>query len=217
MLSEKQVDTGEIQMQSSHAGNGAADFFAHAVAIEREAAARYDEFARHMRDQAQDTAELFSRLAREDLEHARNLRRRNHVARVSPGEYAWLDQGAPQSAAHEWVFRLMSPRCALEIAMRAEDRARRFFEQVLLSAGDRRMKAVAREFLQEESEHIARMRRALVNLPSLDWEKVYESGGPLAEGKGRRAAARKPRGANGSGDARKAAPRRKAAGKRSAA
>jgi len=122
-------------------------------------------------------------MAREDFEHARVLGRRTRAAKVAPGDYAWLDTSEPTRAAHEWVFRLMSPRCALEIAMHAEQRAQKYFEQVLRGTNDKQVKAIAREFLDEEGEHIARMRRAFDDAPNLtlDWERIFESGGPLTQ------------------------------------
>ncbi len=175
-------------MQAVRPINSVAEFYAHTIAIEREAAERYDEFARHLKDRAQDTGELFSRMAREGFAHAREIGIRAkgmRVPKLAPGEYAWLDKGVPEPSAHEWVFRLMSPRCALKIALHAERRAKRFFGQVMRTTGDRGVKAIARKFLEEEGEHISRMKRALVKLPNpiLDWEKIYECGGPTGDGK----------------------------------
>ncbi len=188
MLLEKTVKS-EGSMRAARPINSVAEFYAHAIAIERESAQRYAEFARHMKDRGQDTAQLFSRMAREGFAHASEIGTRAkglRVPKLAPGKYAWLDKGAPEPAAHEWVFRLMSPRCALKIAMHAEQRAKRFFGQVMRTTGDRGVKAVARKFLEEEGEHISRMRRALIKLPNpiLDWEKIYECGGPTGDGKG---------------------------------
>ncbi len=182
MLLETAVH-GEDSMQAVRPVNSLAEFYAHAIAIEREAAQRYGEFARQMGDRAPDTSKLFSRMAREGFAHAREIGGRAkgiRVPRLAPGEYAWLDRGAPEPLAHEWVFRLMSPRSALKIALHAERRAKRFFEHVMRTSGDRAVKSIARQFLDEEGEHIKRMRRALFKLPNpiLDWERIYERGGP---------------------------------------
>ena len=170
-------------MQAVRQVNSVPEFFAHAIAIEREAAERYQEFARQMQDRAPDTAKLFSRMARDGFAHAREIGSRAkgiRIPRLAPGEYAWLDMGVPEPLAHDWVFRLMSPRSALKIALHAERRAKRFFEHVMRTTGDRAVKSIARRFLEEEGEHILRMRRALVKLPNpvLDWERIYARGGP---------------------------------------
>ena len=159
-------------------------FFAHAIAIEHEAAERYREFADHMKDRSRDAAVLFEQLARDGVDHARQLTDRIHGARLPrlrPGAHTWLDKGTPLAAAHEWVFRLLTPRDALKVAMHAEQRAKRFFGHVIQTTADQGVKALAGAFLEEEGEHIARMRRAFMKLPNpvIDWEKIYEHGGPV--------------------------------------
>ncbi len=190
-------------------------FLVQAVTIEREAAKRYQEFAQHMQDKEdgqQHIAELFRRMAREGFVHASEIAGRAKSGRIrasAPGAYAWLDNGQPQPAAHEWLFGLLTPRDALKVAVHAEQRAKRFFEHVLQTTRDGEVKAIARTFLDEEGEHIARMKRALRKLPNpvVDWEKVYAHGGPTE----RRPAARPP-------EAKRRAPKRvPAAGKPRAA
>ena len=106
-----------------------AELYAHALAIEREAAARYREFAEHMADEGNDqVATLFRGLAAFESEHVNQLleaTRQMKLPEISAGQYAWLDAGAPETAAHDFVFRLMTPHDALEIALAAERRARR--------------------------------------------------------------------------------------------
>lgn len=159
-------------------------FYAHAIAIENEAAERYREFAEHMKDLSRDTAALFEQLARDGFEHARGLVDRTRGVRLpqlKSGAHTWLDKGSPLAAAHEWVFRLLSPRDALKVAMHAEQRAKRFFGHVVQTTGDAGVKALAGVFLKEEGEHIARMKRALLKVPNpvINWEKIYDHGGPL--------------------------------------
>jgi len=176
-------------------------FLAQAVTIEREAAKRYQEFAQHMQDKEdgqQHIAELFRRMAREGFVHAGEIAgraKRGRVRASAPGAYAWLDTGRPQPAAHEWLFGLLTPRDALKVAMHAEQRAKRFFEHVLLTTRDGGVKAIARTFLDEEGEHIARMKRALRRLPNpvVDWEKVYAHGGPIERGREARLPDAKPK------------------------
>lgn len=158
-------------------------FFAHAIAIEHEAAERYREFADHMKDRSPDAALLFEQLARDGFDHARELLDRTQgvrLPRLRSGAHSWLDKGSPLAAAHEWVFRLLSARDALKVAMHAEQRAKRFFGHVVQTSGDEGVKALAGDFLKEEGEHIARMKRAFLKLPNpvINWEKIYDHGGP---------------------------------------
>jgi len=184
-------------------------FFAHAIAIEHEAAERYREFADHMKDRSRDAAVLFEQLARDGYDHARELTsgvQGARLPRLRSGAHAWLDKGTPLAAAHEWVFRLLSPRDALKVAMHAEQRAKRFFGHVVQTTGDQGVKALAGVFLKEEGEHIARMKRAFMKLPNpvINWEKIYDHGGPV----------KPPKATAGKSAVRKAPPKKKAVGKK---
>jgi rubrerythrin len=156
------------------------ELYSHALAIEREAAARYLEFAEHMADEGNDqVATLFRSLAAFESEHVNQLveaTRQMKLPEIPAGQYAWLDAGAPETAAHEFVFRLMTPHDALEIALAAEQRARRFFDEVYESATDASLRELALDMAREEDDHVAWVERALATNPDphVDWEKVLE-------------------------------------------
>jgi rubrerythrin len=153
----------------------AAELYAHAIAIEREAAERYAEFAERMEDLGnQGAAEVFARLAGFEAEHLEALLARSAgitLPALAPHEYCWLDAGAPETAARELVFRLLTPRQALAIALRAEQRAQVFFERVLLTADDPALRGLAREMAADEGEHIAMLEKLLRKTPEplADW------------------------------------------------
>ena len=165
--------------QQAELGGSVSALYAHALAIEREAAQRYGEFALHMADEGSDAvARLFAELAGFEGEHARALERESAgmaLPPIAPAEFAWLDAGAPETAAHDLVFQLMTPHDALEIALAAELRAQAFFEQVLERAADPRLRELAAEIAQEEQAHAARVRQALARTPDphVNWEQVY--------------------------------------------
>jgi rubrerythrin len=154
----------------------APELYAHAIAIEREAAERYAEFAERMADLGNDAvAELFDRLSGFEGEHlAALLARTEGVAlpELAARDYKWLDAGAPETAARELVFRLLTPRQALGIALSAEQRAQAFFEHVLMTAEDPALRALAREMAAEEQEHVAMVEKLLARTAdaSVDWE-----------------------------------------------
>ncbi|MBV8033152.1 MAG: ferritin family protein [Betaproteobacteria bacterium] len=155
----------------------AAELYAHAIEIEREAAERYGEFAERMADLGNDAAaELFGRLADFEAEHLEELRRRTReveVPKLGAGQYRWLDAAAPETAARELVFRLLTPRQALLIALAAERRAEAFFEHVMAMADDPALRALAREMAAEEQEHVALVERVLEGTPAeLDWSRA---------------------------------------------
>jgi rubrerythrin len=154
------------------------ELYAHALAIEREAAARYQEFAVRMADEGNDAAaRLFRELAGFERQHAAQLERETRgmlLPSPAPGDYAWLDTGTPETAAHDLLFRLMTPSDALEIALAAELRAQKFFEHVLGEASDPRLRDIAGEMAQEEQVHAAWVREALARTPDprVDWDRM---------------------------------------------
>ncbi len=161
----------------------AAELYVHAMAIEREAAERYSEFADRMADLGNDAvASVFTWLAAAEGEHLETLQNRIEgvaVPELVPNPYGWLDSGAPETAARELVFRLMTPRHSLEIALAAERRAQAFFEGVMMTADDPALRALAQEMAMEEQEHVALVERMLelTPKPNLDWGAVL-SGDP---------------------------------------
>ena len=157
------------------------ELYAHAIAIEREAAERYAELAVRMSDESkEDLAALFSGLAAQEVGHLEALERRTagiHLPALASGDYQWLGDAAPESAAHELVLRLMTPRRALLMALGAEQRAQAFFEHVLLTAHDPDLRALAREMAAEEQEHVLLVERMLERTPDpvVRWEQLYPS------------------------------------------
>jgi rubrerythrin len=157
-----------------------AELYAHAIAIEREAAERYSEFAERMDDEGrEDLARIFGTLARAEAEHLDTLLARTEgiaVPAVAEGQYRWLDAGAPETAARELVYRLMTPRQVLAIALVAEQRAQAFFEHVYWTSSDPALRALAREMAAEEREHVAFIARLLEQTPepSLNHTLIFE-------------------------------------------
>ena len=147
-----------------------AELYAHAIAIEREAAERYAEFAQRMVDEGRGAlATLFASLARTEAEHLKALERRTDgiaLPVLQAHEYKWLDAGIPEVPARELVMRLLTPRQALTVALQAELRAQAFFEHVQRTASDPALRALAREMAAEEREHVALLERTLEATPA---------------------------------------------------
>lgn len=149
------------------------------MAIEQEAAERYAELAERMSDQGNEAvAEIFGRLAQMEAEHLEALKLRTRdvaLPQLAGGQYSWLQEGSPETAARELIFRLMTPRNALAIALTAEKRAQAFFEHAFMTADDPALRALAREMAGEETEHIAMVERLLERTPepSLDTVLIF--------------------------------------------
>ena len=143
--------------------------YAHAMVIEHEAVVRYREFAAHMTEHGNDTvAELFRNLAEFGTEHAYHLAKKTAgmaLPKLAAGEYSWLDQEAPVPKAHAFVLRMLTPRLALEIALRAEERAKAFFDKVIDESGDAGIREVALDMARDEQAHIAWVNEALARVP----------------------------------------------------
>ena len=157
-----------------------AELYAHAIAIEREATARYLEFAERMSDLGNEAvAQIFSTLATLEGEHLAELLERTAgmpLPALGGDEYRWLGGGAPETVDRDLVFRLMSPHHALEIALLAENRAAAFFETVILTSHDGLLRALACELAADEGDHIAMLEKLLETTPSpvIDWASIYE-------------------------------------------
>ena len=153
--------------------------YAHAIAIEREAAARYAELGERMSDLGNDiVGELFLRLAQLEKEHQKVLEQRAanlKLPALAPGEYDWIGGEAPENAAHDLVLRLLTPHSALEIALGAEERAAAFFESARVRIADPAVAALAAEMAAEEGVHIAWVKSALRRTPNpvIDWGAVF--------------------------------------------
>ena len=150
----------------------APELYAHAIAIEREAAERYAELAERMRDEGrEDLARVFTLLGDLESEHLQTLEARTLDVALPPipgTGHHWLEEGVPDAAARSLVFRLMTPRMALAIALQAEMRAQAFFEGVFMTCDDPALRALAREMAAEEQQHALLLERLLESTPQPD-------------------------------------------------
>src|SRR5512139_462558 len=90
------------------------EFYAHALAIEGEAARCWRRYQEHFADRGEEVlAGLSGNLARFEEEHHQLLLERAGklaLPELPPDRYRWLESGAPESADCEVVFRLATPR-----------------------------------------------------------------------------------------------------------
>src|SRR5471030_84757 len=135
-----------------------ADFFSHALAIEREAAERYHELSHRMAQSGNKaSADLFWGLAKFEAQHIKELERRIAgmtlpVLRASAS--AWLDAQSPEVVPEGDITAEMTPHDALRAALKCELRARDFFRQIAESVANPDVQRLAVEMMDEESEHV---------------------------------------------------------------
>jgi rubrerythrin len=156
-------------MASAQPIGSVAEVYAHALLVEREAAARCSELAEFLEDHGElATAAVFRKLARYEQRHADELERRATgvpLPQLSQWEFSWLDDAPPDQVSHEMIFHMMTPYNALKIALGAETRAKAMFERVAATSDDAAVQALARELAADESEHIGWLQDALARTP----------------------------------------------------
>lgn len=159
------------------------EFYAHALAIEREAAERYAEFADHFEDRGEDViAGLCRNLASLEREHFEELTAACGTLRlpaIASDEYRWLEGGTPEAPAREMLYRIATPRHLLEIALAAEWRAHEFFHWIARTAPTKTVRELASVMASEEADHVKWVRRALeynVTTGVIDWDAFIAHG-----------------------------------------
>jgi len=154
------------------------EFHAHALAIEREAIARYAEFRDWFDDRGEEVlAGLCRNLAELETGHLHKIERACQGLDLPPidsTQYQWLEAGSPEAPARELFYRVAEPRHLLEIALDAERNALAFFEWVERTGKDERVRSLAREMAADEEQHVRWVARALEYQPSarIDWASV---------------------------------------------
>ena len=117
--------------------------------------------------EAHNNAELvamFRDLARAEGLHAEEIRRLAgdidvvaHAAKLG----AWKTGESPEEADLNAAHYLMTPWHALQMALAGEERALAFYQQIVDTAEDSSIKAMAAEFVNEETEHVELCQRLL--------------------------------------------------------
>ena len=134
------------------------EFLVHAITLERESVERYEELADSMEiHNNPEISELFRKLAHFGELHAAEIE--EHAAgmtlqHIPPWEFKWTTPEAPESGLVDEVDYLMDERSALAFALRNEDRGREFYAQVAAGSPNSDVRRLAREFANEEQEHV---------------------------------------------------------------
>jgi rubrerythrin len=145
------------------------EFLAYAHAMEIEAEERYTMLADQMEvHNNPDLATLFRRLSEVEAKHAAEILERagdGGITRVDPLDLRWGDLEGPETADIGDAHYLMTPYHALEIALKGEEAAVRFFERIAQAAASDEVREVAESFAEEEREHVAKVREMLARHP----------------------------------------------------
>ena len=145
------------------------EFMSHAYAIEIEAQERYQQFAEQMElHNNREVAQLFRKLADIEGLHAKHILAETGWASLPamPVPYAGsLEEEGPETAPFESLHYLMKPYHALEIALRCELEAVKYFEDIAASTSSERVRAAAAEMAADEREHVELVRDWLKRVP----------------------------------------------------
>lgn len=151
------------------------ELLAHAYAIEREAEERYVELGDQMETHNNPAvAEIFRKLARVEGLHALQILDQvgeQELPHIPPWEYSWRGTESPEAIDAGDVHYLMTPHHALGLALRAEERAFRFYNAIAATQKDPDVRKLAEEFAEEEREHVRLVMEWLVKIPEPadDW------------------------------------------------
>lgn len=140
------------------------ELFSYSLAIEREAAQRYAELERFMREMGvEDVADELERLGREEQEQY-ELIQLGTAGRALPELAGWeLSWHFPRGKAGKPAPR--STREALASALAFERRAQAFYVDVAENARDDAVRAFSAEMANDEQRHIARLEVLLEREP----------------------------------------------------
>ena len=150
------------------------EFLAHAVALEQEAADRYLELADMMEAHRNDAVSAVFR----DMTRFSQLHRDEIKARVGaielPQLRAWEYRWSlpPETGGEEGFDYMMEAYNALRYARENEVRAMQYYRSVADASTDAEVRRLAREFADEETEHVAALDKwiALTPRPSSTWQ-----------------------------------------------
>ena len=140
-------------------------FLAHAVQLEREAARRYEELSAAM--QTEGNGELktfFARMAHYSRLHLAQASARagfRDLPPLRPDEFEWPEGTSPEMAAWAGVDAQMDGLAALLLALDGERRGHAYYATMAATTTDAELRAIATEFADEESEHVAELQRLI--------------------------------------------------------
>ena len=147
------------------AADAYAAFMSRAYAMELEATERYARFADELEAQDNDeVAMLFRKLAEIEALHAKRILAEMGWANppaLAPA-FAWEGKEGPETAPRNALRKALQPHQALQVALRCEIKAQKYFENIAF--GTARVRAAAEEMAADEREHAALIREWLARL-----------------------------------------------------
>ena len=150
------------------------EFLAYAMNLERGAAERFGQLADAMESSGnKDVGKPFRQLSEYSRLHYADAKARSgfrEIPDMNPGDFIWPEIESSETAAIWAADRMIGRDAALEIALDAETAGFDFYKTVLDTTKDPEIKALAKEFVEEERGHVRELKR---------WMAAHKSGKPL--------------------------------------
>jgi rubrerythrin len=138
-------------------------FLAYAIRVESEAALRFGQLADAMETCGnREVGKLFRRLSDYSRLHLGDAQARagfREIPQIQADEFQWPDLESPETAAIWAADPFVGREDALEIALAAERAGYEFYAKVLAETDDPEIKALAREFVEEERAHVVELEK----------------------------------------------------------
>lgn len=162
-----------------------AELLAHALAMETEAADRYGELADQMQTHRRTAvAAIFRRLEVAERKHLVDLSamcKGVTLPHYAPWDFKWRSNEGPETIDISRVHYHLSVREALELALEHERKATQFYAGVADAARAPDVIALARQFADEEREHIAWLEACLAECGADDAKAGEDPDPPLSQ------------------------------------
>ena len=150
------------------------EFLAHTIQLESESALRFGQLADAMTTVGnREVARLFRRLADYSLLHLGDARERagfRTIPVIAESDYQWPDIESPEAAAIWVADPFIGREQALQVALNAEQAGLDFYADILQTTTDPEIQVLAKEFVAEESQHVAELK---------NWMQLHLSGARL--------------------------------------
>jgi rubrerythrin len=176
-------------MSNQQAQNNAIDslpeLLAHALAMETEAAERYGELADQMETHRKTAvAAIFRRLEKAEKEHLGDLTEmcsKFELPHIAPWDYKWRHSESPEAIDFTKVHYQLSVREAILLAFEHERKAADFYAGIAQTATDAEVQKLARQFAEEEQQHIGWLEAWLAECGPGDALAIEDPDPPLSQ------------------------------------
>jgi rubrerythrin len=145
--------------------NNVETFLAHAIALERDAARRYEDLTAAMQtDGNAEVRAFFARMAYYSRKHLAEAQARGgfrEIPVLAPEDYDWPEGTSPETAEWAGVDGQMDTADALQLALASERRGHAYYAAIAATTLDQELRAIATEFADEESQHVMELERLI--------------------------------------------------------